>query len=541
MAAWPIPRPDISEVPAREQQGRRWRKSAVLLILLAVICIAFSAVLCGVFWPFTQAKVVKMLEDESDSKVQVQTFRRVYFPRPGCVMEGVTFVRGDAAHPVITVQKLAIKTTYLGILVSHVSRIVADGVRVSIPAIGNGQGFQTKRSNVTVGEIVAKDAVLEFARQGQSEPLRFDVHEITLRDVGWSRPLHYQVKLHNPTPPGEITANGEFGVWNLSDPGETPVSGEYKFDRADLGVFGGIAGTLASSGKFTGKLKHIDVQGKTDVPDFEVRSSSHKVDLKTEFNAYVDGTNGDTFLKRVDAYFRRTHLMAEGTVAKRKGDQGKVARINVSSSDGRIEDVLWLFVRGNRPPMSGVLNMNARIELPPGSRPFLQKIKLDGKFGVVQGQFPNTTAQQDVDKLSAGARRGDNNKEDPETVLTGLAGHVALNDGVARFDDLVFGVPGAAARLRGTYSLLNHGIDLRGQMKVDTEVADTTTGVKSLLLKVMNPFFKKRKRGGQILPVKIGGTFEKPTFGLALDDDRAKQVPAPLTRGIRGYERTVPK
>jgi hypothetical protein len=57
----------------------------------------------------------------------------------------------------------------------------------------------------------------------------------------------------------------------------------------------------------------------------------------------------------------------------------------------------------------------------------------------------------------------------------------------------------------------------------------------------MGPFFKKRKRGGQTLPVKIAGTYEKPQFGLDLKDDKAKQVRPPRTRGLPGYERTVPK
>ena len=542
MAVSPVLPPEISNptVRGRRSTGRRMR--TVLIVALAILaCVVVAAILCSIFWPFTQGKIVERLNDASDSKVQVRAFRKTYFPHPGCELEGLAFVRGgDSAHPVVRIQRLTIEGSYLGLLHQHVSRMIADGMRVSIPAVDNRQGFHSKRSNVTVGEIVAKDAVLEFAREDGKQSLRFDVHEITLRNVSWRGPLRYSVKLHNPTPPGEITASGEWGVWNDPDPVETPVSGEYNFDTADLGVFGGIAGTLSSTGKFSGKLKHIDIQGKTDAPDFEVKSSGHKVDLRTDFNAYVDGTNGDTFLRRVDAYFRRTHLIAQGSVAKASGRGEKMAHINLSSRNGRIEDVLWLFVSDDRPAMSGALNMNAKIELPSGPRRFLEKVRLDGRFGVVQGQFENPSTQQQVDKLSAGAR-GDKDKEDPETVLAGLTGQVALADGVARFPDLTFGVPGAAARLRGTFNVINHRIDLRGQMKVDTAVANTTTGVKALLLKVMSPLFKKRHRGGQILPVKIAGTYEKPTFELDLEDERAEHVPPPHTRGIRGYERTVPR
>ena len=76
--------------------------------------------------------------------------------------------------------------------------------------------------------------------------------------------------------------------------------------------------------------------------------------------------------------------------------------------------------------------------------------------------------------------------------------------------------------MQGTYNLLNHKIDLRGQLKVDTKISDTTTGGKAFLLKMMDPFFKK-KRKGEVVPVRISGTYEHPSFGLDLDDNKAKQ------------------
>jgi hypothetical protein len=44
-------------------------------------------------------------------------------------------------------------------------------------------------------------------------------------------------------------------------------------------VFRGIAGLLSSSGKFSGVLDRIEVQGLTDTPRFTVASSSHQVQL----------------------------------------------------------------------------------------------------------------------------------------------------------------------------------------------------------------------------------------------------------------------
>jgi hypothetical protein len=80
--------------------------------------------------------------------------------------------------------------------------------------------------------------------------------------------------------------------------------------------------------------------------------------------------------------------------------------------------------------------------------------------------------------------------------------------------------------MHGTYNVISHKVDLRGQMKVDTKISNTTSGGKAFLLKMMEPFFKK-KRKGEIVPVRISGTYEHPSFGLDLKDEKAQKVPAP--------------
>jgi hypothetical protein len=329
------------------------------------------------------------------------------------------------------------------------------------------------------------------------------------------------------------SAEGNFGVWNLSAPGETPISGKYKFEQADLSVYEGIAGKLASAGKFAGKLAHIDISGTTDTPDFSVKSSGHSVHLTTHFSAYVDATHGDTFLKRVSADFLKTHIVAQGSVAGSPQGKGKTALIDLSSNNARIEDLLRLFIQANRAPMSGAVTFQSHAEIPSGPQGFLKKLKLQGSFGVAGGTFSASSTQQDVDKLSAGARGESKDKkeearEDPETVLSDLKGQVNLLAGTAHLSDLSFTVPGAHARVQGTYNLINYKIDLHGQMRVDSNISDTTTGTKSFLLKMMNPFFKKKPKG-EVVPVKISGTYNHPTFGLDLDDKKA-QIPPSRSR-----------
>jgi hypothetical protein len=232
----------------------------------------------------------------------------------------------------------------------------------------------------------------------------------------------------------------------------------------------------------------------------------------------VDAIHGDTFLKRVDAHFGRTNLIAEGSIAGSKGSKGKAARLDLTSGQARIEDILGLFTTARRAPMSGSVEFKAKAEIPSGKEPFLEKVKLKSSFGIDNGSFSKPETQKNVNELSAGARG--ENMEDAETVLTDLKGSVVLNTGTASFSDLSFGIPGASAGMYGTYNILNHKIDMHGRMQVDTKISKTSTGVKALLLKVMDPFFKKRKKG-EVVPVHITGTYEHPRFGL----DLTKQKP----------------
>lgn len=508
------PQPQNSET--RQSPSRPLGRKTLALIISAAVLLCLAVVLYIKIWPFSQSAVLQDLGEATDSTVTVHNYKPTYLP-PGCVLSGVEFKHGNDRFKLITIDKLVVEGSYVGILRQHLPRITAVGTHVFIPAVGSHVTFETQHSKTVVDEIVADGSVVEFeSREPGREPLRFDVHEATFKSVTWGSPFGYHLKFHNPNPPGEIAVDGKFGPWTKGKPEVTPMSGEYTFDHADLGVYGGVSGTLSSKGKFEGPLQHINVTGTTETPDFQV-TGNHKFKLLSKFDAYVDGQNGDTFLNRVEAHFGRTTLLAEGSIAGVKGRKGKFTNLQLSTRHGRIEDILGLFTT-ERAPMSGESGIRAKVEIPPSHEPFLRKVKLEGTFGIDEGSFAKPETQKGVDELSAGARG--ENKEDPETVMTGLKGQVTLVEGLAHFSEISFEIPGAKAHMQGTYSILNHKIDLHGQLRVDTKISKTASGVKSLLLKVMDPIFKKKKHG-EIVPVHILGTYEKPDFGLDLTGKQA--------------------
>jgi hypothetical protein len=492
--------------------------TAVLVISLIAIVVLASR------WPFSRRAVLRELEAASLTKVDIGTYQGTYFPYPGCVLEHVTFQHNPrlGTPPLITVEKLRIEGTFSGLFRRQVRSVRAEGMRLLIPPPGGGDRFEApKRSSFTIDELIADGAVLEVARQSNQPPLKFAFRSFALHDVGSNGPASFQAKFSNPEPPGEIVTNGTFGPWTETDVGKTAVAGEYLFQRADLGVFPGIAGLLSSSGKFSGVLNHIEVQGFTDTPNFTVTSGSHQVQLQTKFHAFVNGENGDTFLQDVAATFGKTTVSSEGSVAGRSGQSGKTASIELAVNEGRIEDLLLLFARSKRASMSGIVGFHSKVDIPPGDGPFLAKVRLQGDFGINAGTFTKAETQNGVNRLSESSLHEENHQsapkdqDSPETVLSDLKGHVELNDGTARFSSLSFSVPGALAHMHGTYNLISEKIDLRGTLKMHSEPSDATRGIKAVMLRVLDPFFKK-KPNGYVMPVKITGTYSHPTFGLDL-------------------------
>jgi AsmA-like C-terminal region len=508
------------------------RKIIVRALLVMAVLIFAAVVFLALCWPFRRSAVLKQLADASLSKVDAAAFHSTYFPRPGCVLEHVTFQHSPkpGAPPLITVEKMTIVGSFSGLFTKHVKRIRAEGMHIVTPPRGTGQRFQPPpRSTIVIDELIADGAILEVQRHAGDQPLKFSFHNFDLSNIGGHGPAVFRTTFSNPEPPGEITTSGNFGPWNAVDVGKTPVVGHYSFQHADLGVFPGIAGLLSSSGKFSGVLDHIELHGQTDTPRFTVTSSSHQVDLQTQFDALVNGENGDTFLQKAIATFWKTTVWSRGSVEARPRQPGKTVSLELTAKDGRIQDILLLFAQSKQAPMSGVTSFRADVSIPPGRRPFLEKVELQGDFGINAGTFTNSTTQEGVEHLSEGALFSQQNhpnseksEDDPQTVLSDLKGHVVLKDGSARFSDLSFSVPGASARMQGTYNLITEKIDLHGQLKTESQPSKTTSGVKALLLKVLSPFFKK-KPVGYIMPVKITGTYDHPLFGLDLADDRNKK------------------
>jgi hypothetical protein len=292
------------------------------------------------------------------------------------------------------------------------------------------------------------------------------------------------------------------------------VSGSYSFDHADLATIKGIGGILSSTGKYSGVLDKIIVDGATDTPDFRVATSGKSVPLHTDFHAIVDGTSGDTYLQPVKARILNSWLVANGSVVRTKNPNGHDVNLDVSIAGGKIEDVLRLAVRTDPPIMTGILRLQTKFNLPPGEPDVANRLRLAGRFQVSQAHFTNDKIQGKVDAISMRSQGKPKLAQDniPDNVRSEMAGSFTLNNGLLSFSQLSFQVPGTHVNLSGTYSLDGNQFDFHGKAFMDAKLSQMVTGWKSILLKPADPFFSKDGAGTEV-PFKITGTKSEPHFG----------------------------
>jgi AsmA-like C-terminal region len=502
----------IETVPKQPLSGSPTARTRRIALWAASICTAalvLGWIALNVLWPFTREKVQADLGDATGSTVVVKSLHKTFFP-PGCVMKDVTLTPLQNPRATVHIQQLTIRSSYARLLSKHVDMSV-DGAEAHLPIPGQDTGFRfNTKPKATVDALHAKNSVLLFHSQANGRaPLRFEIHELVLKHPGIREEMPFDVKLSIPEPPGELQISGKVGPWRSDNSGQTPLSGIYSLQRADLAAFRGIRGLLSSQGHFDGNIEHIQVQGSADTPDFEVAQSGHKVHVAGDYRVLVNGTNGDVSLEDIHASFARTRVESSGTVAK--GADGRTADLKLSSREGRIQDVLMLFIKAPVSPITGDLAFNANAKVPGTLQDFVRKVQFTSDFTIRDGHLTNPNTQYKMDHLSQEAQ-GKKETDDPANAISDVTAHVELRDGVANFTNLKFRVPGALAHLHGTYDLTTEKIDMHGLLLMQADLPHATSGIKSFLLKPINIFLRKNRHGGARIPVTITGTYDKPVY-----------------------------
>jgi hypothetical protein len=510
-------------VKTSSSKAARWPfvVASVVLLIAAVTPFAANRLSRAV-----EQKAIEALKNKFGSNLDFKSIHVSLFPNATISGEGIILRRPDSGDlpPFLAIDRFTGEASLLSLLrpIPHIRIVRLEGLRIHVPPRKDPKDRAPKTSekagkapvhDFNIDEIVADGTVLTVhGRKPGKPPLEYDLAHLTLHDAGPNQPMTFDSVLTNAKPPGDIQTKGSFGPFDRDEPAGSPVSGNYTFQNADLSVFRGIAGILSSTGNFHGELGRIEVDGQTDTPDFMLKVSGNPVHLKTQFHAVVDGTDGDTYLQPVKAQFGSSALIAEGSVEGQEGVKGKTVTLDVVFTEGKLDDVLRLAVKGKNPFMTGAIGFKTKLVVPPGDVDVAQKLQLDGQFKVQEAHFSKPILQEKIDTLSHRAQ-GDVHDEGADSVASDFRGRFTLRDGVMTLRSLGFRLPGLYLTLNGTYELAGGQIDFHGIANMEATLSQTTTGFKSLLLKAVDPLFKRGKVGA-VIPIKIGGTRESPSFGL---------------------------
>ena len=431
--------------------------------------------------------------------------------------------------------------------------------------VATSQGQPGALSSLVVDRVICEgaDLILETDKPGKI-PLEFEITQLKLMHISAGKPMDFEAELTNPRPKGLIHSSGSFGPWIVDDPGESPVNGKYHFEHADLSVFNGIAGILASEGTYSGTLRQMAVDGESDVPDFRLTSFGNSLPLHAKFHARVDGTDGDTWLEPVDATLGRSHFTTHGKVVRvvmqtgasqpelvnaggrvpgkpsagraaatmpvplsplpeyTPARQGHLIDLKVDIDRGYMDDFMRLVSHSPTPLMTGNVASSATLHIPPGDEPVHLRMKLDGSFKLTDVAFTSEKIQDKVAELSL---RGQGmpsamKKADSNSIRSEMEGSFHLDHGVIALPDLRYTVPGAAIALAGKYSL-DGKLNFEGTARLQATVSQMVGGWKGFLLKPVDRFFRK-DGSGTLAPIHVRGSRDAPEFGV--DFGRMKET-----------------
>jgi hypothetical protein len=507
---------------------RKWVIGTVAVIVAVVLLAPLIAVY--VLGPKIHAelrsRVENVLRTHFESQVEISDFSVSLLPRVHVTITGLVLRHKGRTDipPLIQVSKVSMDAEFMSLLRAqpHIAFVRLEGLQIhtpprepgGAPLIHGTDQDLAQRYPVLIDRLVADDANIVVLRaQADKPPREFPIHHMELRDLSFDRPANFQATLTNAIPKGEINAIGQFGPWLPEEPSETPAVGKYNFYNADFATLKGLKGILSSTGEFSGPLDYLHVAGVTDIPDFSLRTTDHPMALHTDFDAIVDGTNGDTYLNKVTARFLHTTLLVSGKIVDEdRSVKGRTIILDAVSQGAQVQDLIRIATKGSEPLMTGAVRLHTKISIPEGTPDLIDRMQLQGQFGIGEIQFNDPSVQGKIDTLS---RKGQGQPKDMDikSVDSEMKGTFGMRNAVVNFSDLQFDVTGAAINLTGTYNLDSEQMDFHGKLKLKAKPSQTTTGMKSFFLKAVDPFFAG-KDAGTVLAIKITGTRDNPSFGL---------------------------
>ncbi len=492
-----------------------------VVIVAAGAVLAVAVVFISANWPYRHRKIAPMLEDVLACDVTFTGYHRIYFPRPGFVATGITMRRKSAPNlpPLGHVDSMLVEGTWsdLVMLRQRVELVDITGLHVAVPAIGSkenhedfppGSATDFEGPDTMIERFVVHKSLIEILRMN-GKPLSFPIKQLEIRNLHKGEALTYAVDMQNAVPTGHILAHGSMGPMVGKDFLATPVSGNFAFTQVNLHDVGDIGGLLDTRGVFKGALRSMHVEVSAETKNFAV-DDGKPTPLTATMQSTLSGDNGDMEIQAIDVKIGATNIHAVGSI---KGAP-KATNLDINVDNGRAQDLMEPFVT-KEVPITGPVWLKCHAYVGPPGDGFMQQLRATGSFDVPGEKLTDKETEKNLSAFSERARgdrkpntgvdSGNKPADASKDVLSSIQGPVKIENWVASTSRLTFKVTGAEATLAGTFRFHGAVAHLTGDLKMDQDISHTATGFKSVLLKPLAPFFRK-KNAGAVVPIAVTGT-----------------------------------
>lgn len=242
------------------QPIRRW----VLGLVVGLLIIGTGAtVILKRAEPILRARVIETLSARFKGPVELNEFHvslshGVQVQGDGLKIYGEQDpnIHKPGIQPLIEIAHFTFQTRILELMRSpmRVESINLKGLRLNLPPkeqrqAGPGAMLRKAKAKIQVHHFACEQATLIINTSRIDKlPLEFDITDLKMTSDHPGQPLHFEARLTNPKPVGDIATRGMFGPWQPDSPRDTAISGEYSFTNADLSTIKGIGGMLSSNG-----------------------------------------------------------------------------------------------------------------------------------------------------------------------------------------------------------------------------------------------------------------------------------------------------
>jgi len=511
--------PDPHPSPRRHPRKRRRPRWLAIAGFIALAAVMVSIWFAGQNWPFRYRRMKPMLEEVFGSQVAISHYHRVYFPNPGFIASGLTIRRKSVPGqpPLGTVQTLFVHSRWIDLLLlrNRIQLVKMTGFHLVLPPPGSPaarQEFPTgstgdfRGPETPIARLEVHASVLDILRENGSR-FTFPIHYLHIENLARDTQVTYAVEMDTPMPYGVIHASGNFGPLRVKTLGDTRVSGRFTYDHIRLHDVDKLYGTLRASGAFDGPLSAIHAAADAQSPDFAV-AEGIPTPIAGHIDCTVNGLNGDVQYNSLQVQSGKSTVHAVGSTA---GSGGKATVFDITEDQGRVEDILHPFL--NKPvPIKGPLRLHADVYLAPSRAvDFFHRLQVDGAFDVPREVVTDRETERSLSAFSVRAQGGkapDAGKDQSAplpTILSALTGPATIRNALVTTHGLAFRMAGADALLSGTFNLHTRSVHLVGNVATHADIAHDATGWKSILLKPLAPFFRKKKAGA-VIPIAVTGT-----------------------------------